>query len=65
MRGFSAYQFVFDDAKLRIAEDYILEGIASGDFKMNIAKTFALDDIRAAHQYMESNNQVGKIIVIV
>ncbi len=30
-----------------------------------IAKTFRLDDIADAHRYMESNEQVGKIVVTV
>jgi NADPH:quinone reductase-like Zn-dependent oxidoreductase len=28
-----------------------------------VAKTFPLDDIVEAHRYLESNQQVGKIIV--
>jgi len=30
-----------------------------------IAKTFRLSEIRAAHRYMGSNQQLGKIVVIV
>jgi len=43
--------------------EFIEKGLAAGHLKPIIAKTFSLDDIVAAHQYMESNQQVGKIIV--
>jgi NADPH:quinone reductase-like Zn-dependent oxidoreductase len=35
----------------------------SGKLKPLIDKTFAFDDIVEAHQYMEANGQVGKIVV--
>lgn len=41
------------------------QGLASGALKPVIAKTFRLDDIANAHRYMESNEQVGKIVVSV
>jgi NADPH:quinone reductase-like Zn-dependent oxidoreductase len=43
----------------------ILAGLASGHLKPVIAKTFTLDQIAAAHAYMESNQQVGKVVVTV
>jgi NADPH:quinone reductase-like Zn-dependent oxidoreductase len=45
------------------ARDLILQGLADGHLKPIIAKTFALSDIVAAHRYLESNQQVGKIVV--
>jgi hypothetical protein len=29
-----------------------------------VVRTFSLDDIVGAHRYMESNQQIGKIIVL-
>ena len=43
----------------------ILQGLASGHLKPVIAKTFTLDQIADAHRYLESNQQVGKVIVTV
>jgi NADPH:quinone reductase-like Zn-dependent oxidoreductase len=43
----------------------ILAGLASGHLKPVIAKTFTLDQIVAAHAYMESNQQIGKVVVTV
>jgi NADPH:quinone reductase-like Zn-dependent oxidoreductase len=45
------------------ARRLILQGLAGGHLKPIIAKTFALGDIVAAHRYLESNQQVGKIVV--
>jgi NADPH:quinone reductase-like Zn-dependent oxidoreductase len=43
----------------------ILTGLASGHLKPVIAKTFTLDHIVDAHAYMESNQQIGKVVVTV
>ena len=45
------------------AKDLILHGLADGHLKPVIAKTFPLQDIAEAHRYLESNQQVGKIVV--
>jgi len=41
----------------------IHEHLAAGRLKPIIAKIFPLDQIQAAHHYMESNQQLGKIVV--
>jgi NADPH:quinone reductase-like Zn-dependent oxidoreductase len=45
--------------------EVIIAGLASGHLKPVIAKTFTLDQIADAHAYMESNQQVGKVVVTV
>jgi len=45
--------------------DLILQGLASGQLRPVIAKTLPLAEIVAAHRYLESNQQVGKIVVTV
>lgn len=47
------------------AEKYICKHILSGAFKPNIARTFPLENIVEAHRYMESNEQIGKIVITV
>ena len=37
--------------------------IATGALKPKVAKTFTLDQIVEAHTYLESNQQVGKVVV--
>jgi NADPH:quinone reductase-like Zn-dependent oxidoreductase len=43
--------------------DLILHGLASGHLRPVIAKTFPFSEIAAAHRYLESNQQIGKIVV--
>lgn len=43
----------------------ILQGLASGHLKPEIARTFPLAQIAEAHRYMELNQHVGKIVVTV
>ena len=46
------------------AKQYIFDHLASGAFKPLIDKTFRFAEIVQAHRYMESNAQIGKIVVI-
>jgi NADPH:quinone reductase-like Zn-dependent oxidoreductase len=43
----------------------VLEHLASGALRPVIAKTFEFDEIVAAHRFLESNAQFGKIVVSV
>jgi NADPH:quinone reductase-like Zn-dependent oxidoreductase len=44
---------------------FIFEHLASGDLKPVISRRFPLSNIVEAHRYMESNAQIGKIVVTV
>lgn len=44
---------------------YIFDHLADGTFKPKIAKTFPFADAVKAYQYLESNQQVGKIVITV
>jgi NADPH:quinone reductase-like Zn-dependent oxidoreductase len=46
-------------------KETILAGLASGHLKPVIARTFTLEQIAAAHAYLESNQQIGKVVVTV
>ena len=43
----------------------MLDRLATGALEPVIAKTFGFDDIVAAHRFLESNEQFGKIVVTV
>jgi NADPH:quinone reductase-like Zn-dependent oxidoreductase len=51
--------------KLRLAKEYVYAGLNSGALKPVIARTFVLEQIVEAHRYLESNQQMGKIVVTV
>ncbi|HHF7366374.1 TPA: zinc-binding dehydrogenase [Legionella bozemanae] len=45
------------------AEKYIFEHLQNDLFEPRIARTFSLGQIVEAHKYLESNEQIGKIVV--
>ncbi len=45
------------------AKAYIIERLRNGAFKPQIARTFPFDQTVAAYQFLESNEQVGKIVI--
>lgn len=47
------------------AVKFITAALASGGLKPILAKTFPLSEIREAYRYLESNQQVGKVVVTV
>jgi NADPH:quinone reductase len=66
VRGYVLFEITGNPARLEAAKRFIVDGLASGTLKPVIAKTFSgLDSIVDAHRYMESNQQVGKIVVTV
>ncbi len=44
-------------------KELILRGLSEGHLKPVIARTFKLDEIVEAHRFLESNAQMGKIVV--
>jgi len=59
------FEIVRDPEKLARGKKYVYDGLQSGALKPIIDRTFPLDAIAEAHQYMESNQQKGKIVVTV
>jgi NADPH:quinone reductase len=65
MRGWVASTIWNRPERFKHYHELILQGLASGRLKPVVAKTFPLAEIAAAHRYLESNQQVGKIVVTV
>ena len=65
IRGYVLFEVTADAARLERAKRFVVEGLATGKLKPIIAKTFALEKIVEAHRYLESNQQIGKIVVTV
>jgi NADPH:quinone reductase-like Zn-dependent oxidoreductase len=65
IKGYTLFEVVGDPAAFPRAKQYVFDHLASGDFKPRIDKTFPLAKIVEAHRYMESNAQIGKIVVTV
>jgi NADPH:quinone reductase len=65
IRAYTLFQITKDPERSPRALKFVTEGLSSGVLKPIIAKTFKLDEIVEAHRYMESNEQIGKIVVTV
>lgn len=65
IRGYTLFEIVKQPASLARGKQFVYDGLASGALKPVIARTFALEAIVEAHRFMESNRQMGKIVVTV
>jgi NADPH:quinone reductase-like Zn-dependent oxidoreductase len=65
IKGYTVFEILMTE-ELRVpAEKYVFDQIVAGNFKPRIDKTFPFSEIVEAHRYMESNAQIGKIVVTV
>jgi NADPH:quinone reductase-like Zn-dependent oxidoreductase len=65
LRGFWVPEITLDPTRLERGKRFVNEGLADGSLKPIIAKTFPLEEIVEAHRYLESNQQIGKVVVTV
>lgn len=65
MRAYSLMEFVQNQPVLHEAIRYVNERLQDGRFSPTIAKTFPLSQAVQAYQFMESNQQIGKIVITV
>ncbi len=65
IQGYTLFEVVSNPDLFPKAKQYVFDRLDGGHFKPRIDKTFPLDEIVAAHRYMEGNAQVGKIVVTV
>jgi NADPH:quinone reductase-like Zn-dependent oxidoreductase len=65
LRGWVASQIWGKPDVYARAHELILQGLRQGHLKPVIARTFPLTQIVEAHRYLESNQQIGKIVVTV
>jgi NADPH:quinone reductase len=65
LRGYTLFSIVQYPERRERAISWIYEQLANGKLKPIVARTFNLDQIVDAHRYMESNQQIGKIVVTV
>jgi NADPH:quinone reductase-like Zn-dependent oxidoreductase len=65
VRGYSLREVRSDPAILKPATKYVYDRLADGRFVPKISKTFPLEQAADAYRYLESNAQVGKVVVAV
>ncbi len=65
VRGWVASEIWGHPQRFERYKQVIYQGLARGKLEPVIAKTFPLDEIAEANRYLESNQQVGKVVVTV
>ena len=61
--GYSMRQVKSQPERFERAVKFVTDGLKSGALNPVIDKVFTLDQIVEAHRYLESNQQIGKIVV--
>lgn len=64
VRSFTLFAMTRDAERLRRAAAFVAAGMRGGDFAPQVDRVFdGLDQVVAAHEHLESNAQVGKIVL--
>lgn len=61
--GYTVGQIMRHPDRLSRGFAYILKGLASSALKPTVDRVFAFADVHEAHRYVESNAQIGKIVL--
>lgn len=64
IRGYTLFEVTSKPDMMQKACADITAHLDAGHYRPTVACTFPLDDIVEAHRYMESNAQIGKIVVL-
>ncbi|MFD9267442.1 zinc-dependent alcohol dehydrogenase family protein [Streptomyces goshikiensis] len=65
MRTYTMLEVTRDPERMRRAAAFVTSGLRGGAFRPVVDRLFPLEEIVRAHQHLESNTQVGKIVVTV
>ncbi|MBD7995437.1 zinc-dependent alcohol dehydrogenase family protein [Arthrobacter sp. Sa2CUA1] len=65
IRGYELFEVTTDPERLRGAVAFVRDGLNSGALKPTVDKVFEMENIAEAYQYLESNGQIGKVVVSV
>jgi NADPH:quinone reductase-like Zn-dependent oxidoreductase len=63
VRGVALAARMRDDKQLSAMKSFVGDGISNGILRPIIDRIFAFNDISEAHRYIESGEQVGKVVV--
>ena len=65
IRGYTLFEITHSPQKLPAAKKYVYDRLADGRFHPKVAKVFPFAQTVEAYKYLESNSQVGKIVITV
>jgi NADPH:quinone reductase-like Zn-dependent oxidoreductase len=65
LTGYTLMQLWEKPERMEEAKRYIYERLEDGRFQPKIARTFPFAQAREAYEYLESNQQIGKVVITV
>lgn len=65
VRGYLVFEVIHDARRFAAARAFVEGGLRAGTLRPVVARTFDFEQMVEAHRFMESNQQVGKIVVTV
>lgn len=65
VRGYVLMEITLDPRQLEIAKAYVYDRLADGRFVPKIARSFPFEQTVEAYRYLESSQQVGKVVITV
>jgi NADPH:quinone reductase-like Zn-dependent oxidoreductase len=65
VQGYTVREIFVDAKAMSVAKKYVFDRLAHGRFVPKIAKTFPFKETVEAYKYLESNQQVGKVVIAV
>jgi NADPH2:quinone reductase len=65
LTGYTLHQITAQPERFSEMKRYVTERLEDGRFRPKIAKTFPLAQVQEAYRYLESNQQVGKVVITV
>jgi len=65
IRGYTLMEITSVPEKLAVAKKYVYDRLQDGRLRPRLAKTFSFSQTVDAYKYLESNAQVGKIVITV
>ena len=65
VRGYVLMEITLNPSLLEEAKRYVYDRLADGRFVPKIARTFPFEQAVEAYRYLESNQQVGKVVITI
>jgi NADPH:quinone reductase-like Zn-dependent oxidoreductase len=65
IRGYTLWEVTRNPEKLAGAKKYVFDRLADGRFHPKVARVFPFAETVEAYKYLESNAQVGKVVITI
>ena len=65
VRGYTLWEITRNPDVLEVAKEYVYDRLVDGRFVPKVAKTFPFEQTVEAYKYLESNQQIGKVVITV